>query len=304
MELLIIGNGFDLAHGLPTRYTDFLRYCRDYDEGNPISKSNELNEEFVSFVNNNVWLNYLLKSTTDLDNSKTWIDFEKELAEVVRNIDLSDLKIEHAQYFNAPSETTLAFSPNSNSEIVKLFISPFCTYDEGAGKFVITIDSITDAASLIDFIYHQLRNFTRAFEIYCKKINETPIAEPIITTERKKQMDKAKSQIDSYSHQARNASGFANRKDDVANFEKLRDEASKAFSSLSSGIRTIDYLSMSKFDCVLSFNYTNTYKRLYGSDKTQYCYIHGQAQENKNKTDIIFGIDDNLPRGEESNNFK
>lgn len=27
MEILIIGNGFDLAHGLPTKYTDFLQIC-------------------------------------------------------------------------------------------------------------------------------------------------------------------------------------------------------------------------------------------------------------------------------------
>lgn len=27
MDILIIGNGFDLAHGLPTKYTDFLQIC-------------------------------------------------------------------------------------------------------------------------------------------------------------------------------------------------------------------------------------------------------------------------------------
>ena len=26
MNLLVIGNGFDLAHGLPTRYSDFLDF--------------------------------------------------------------------------------------------------------------------------------------------------------------------------------------------------------------------------------------------------------------------------------------
>lgn len=26
MNILVIGNGFDLAHGLPTRYTDFLKF--------------------------------------------------------------------------------------------------------------------------------------------------------------------------------------------------------------------------------------------------------------------------------------
>ncbi len=25
MHILIIGNGFDLAHGLPTRYSDFMK---------------------------------------------------------------------------------------------------------------------------------------------------------------------------------------------------------------------------------------------------------------------------------------
>lgn len=28
MNILVIGKGFDLAHGLPTRYTDFLEFCK------------------------------------------------------------------------------------------------------------------------------------------------------------------------------------------------------------------------------------------------------------------------------------
>lgn len=28
MNILVIGNGFDLAHGLPTKYTDFLEFCK------------------------------------------------------------------------------------------------------------------------------------------------------------------------------------------------------------------------------------------------------------------------------------
>ena len=28
MKLLLIGNGFDLAHGLPTSYKDFLEFCK------------------------------------------------------------------------------------------------------------------------------------------------------------------------------------------------------------------------------------------------------------------------------------
>lgn len=28
MNILLIGNGFDLAHGLPTKYTDFLEFIK------------------------------------------------------------------------------------------------------------------------------------------------------------------------------------------------------------------------------------------------------------------------------------
>ena len=28
MNILVIGNGFDLAHGLPTGYPDFLEFCK------------------------------------------------------------------------------------------------------------------------------------------------------------------------------------------------------------------------------------------------------------------------------------
>ena len=31
MNILVIGNGFDLAHGLPTRYLDFLNFFRNTD---------------------------------------------------------------------------------------------------------------------------------------------------------------------------------------------------------------------------------------------------------------------------------
>ena len=28
MNIIVIGNGFDLAHGLPTKYTDFLEFVK------------------------------------------------------------------------------------------------------------------------------------------------------------------------------------------------------------------------------------------------------------------------------------
>lgn len=31
MNILVVGNGFDLAHGLPTKYGDFFEFCRRID---------------------------------------------------------------------------------------------------------------------------------------------------------------------------------------------------------------------------------------------------------------------------------
>lgn len=30
MNILVIGNGFDIAHGLPTKYGDFLNYVQAF----------------------------------------------------------------------------------------------------------------------------------------------------------------------------------------------------------------------------------------------------------------------------------
>ena len=33
MNILVIGNGFNLAHGLPTKYKEFLQYTTDFKHG-------------------------------------------------------------------------------------------------------------------------------------------------------------------------------------------------------------------------------------------------------------------------------
>ena len=63
MKILMIGNGFDLAHGLPTTYADFLCFCRlvepiykflmsdsEYEE--KILKEWKKNSEITEFLKN------------------------------------------------------------------------------------------------------------------------------------------------------------------------------------------------------------------------------------------------------------
>ena len=61
-RLYVIGNGFDLAHGIPCRYQDFKRYCQEY------------NEEMYRHID-------LFYTDTD----KLWSDFEAEMPNIDEN---------------------------------------------------------------------------------------------------------------------------------------------------------------------------------------------------------------------------
>jgi hypothetical protein len=68
-NILITGNGFDLAHGLPTRYSDFIDYFKSDDlKGHPIHE--------------NVWFKYFGR----IKNIVTWIDFEQEISNALKMI--------------------------------------------------------------------------------------------------------------------------------------------------------------------------------------------------------------------------
>lgn len=302
MDFLIIGNGFDIAHNLPTKYANFLDFCQNYDEKGPVSHLPELNKEFHMFLTNNVWLKYFLDLMPDLESEKTWIDFEKEIAEVVRGIEFKNWEIKCMYYMNAPSEITLELRSRIKPEKCLRFISFFCDYDIERDKYIFRTDDIVDVDSFVKFIYLQLRDFTRAFEIFCLKINQTDVNKPIIFSERGAQIKKAKAERDSYWKQAHDAE--EHHYDNVDALKQMRDQANDRYIDLMSETRPVDYLSMGRFTYVLSFNYTDTYERLYGDSKTKYCYIHGKAQENKDRTNLILGIDDNLSDGKESSNFQ
>ena len=72
MNLLVLGNGFDLLHGLPTTYKDFIDHL-----------SLELSNELESLIKDNLWLIHLEKETI----GEGWKDFEKEMSEVIQKLD-------------------------------------------------------------------------------------------------------------------------------------------------------------------------------------------------------------------------
>lgn len=104
MNILVIGNGFDLAHGLPTRYDDFLTFVEEFikykgqnecnlrflDYFKSLNETNvNLYDQIDNFIQDNRWLNYFLtlRENKVLLNKSTWIDFESEISKVIKTID-------------------------------------------------------------------------------------------------------------------------------------------------------------------------------------------------------------------------
>lgn len=95
-RILVLGNGFDVAHDLPTQYKDFLYSC-SYIVGKPLYDENVVTDSLKSIrklfydkiqlfkidveeIKNNIWINYFYYRYKELGNN--WIDFEGEIKEV------------------------------------------------------------------------------------------------------------------------------------------------------------------------------------------------------------------------------
>ena len=148
MDILIIGNGFDLAHGLKTSYKDFLEYCIKRRQ-----------EESDLFYKTNVWLKHFINKQNKL--GYTWIDLETEIYNVIQ-------KINKLVYFR----NNISYQ---KYEEIRFWISKYYqefNFDD-VGKYFRKPDSIfirdcynEQIKDFPTFLYVQLREFTQYFERY------------------------------------------------------------------------------------------------------------------------------------------
>ena len=112
MKILMIGNGFDLEHGLPTKYVNFLdyiiafrkQYALTYDS-KLSSNSNTSKDAYFSTLfsdtrkkyivtalqamsKDNLWIDYFIKvRDRHLKDKENWIDFESEISRIIQDLD-------------------------------------------------------------------------------------------------------------------------------------------------------------------------------------------------------------------------
>ncbi|MDO5019181.1 MAG: AbiH family protein [Lachnospiraceae bacterium] len=144
MNILMIGNGFDLEHDLPTKYTDFLKFVKDfhnaYMAANDTPKRlNEIKNEYLklifeevefenrvnalhAFTDKNLWIDYFNKvHKKHLVNKENWIDFESEISSVIQDMDSLIKYYENLQTGANKNDDLENYYRNRLSEIVEMY---------------------------------------------------------------------------------------------------------------------------------------------------------------------------------------
>ena len=230
MNILIIGNGFDIAHGLPTKYSEFLSMCKAVQEtriawiggkmnyldagcSNPqldflgACLGGDLYNEFQGQLVLNFWIEHFQRRQNEIGDK--WLNFEKEIKFVIKSL------AQECEDGDMTVKTIL------NPELNSFFASK--NYLDGSHVY----------RELFEILYVELLRLDRALEIY----------------------------LDGY-------------------INKLE-------------INKLPYIADKSFECVLSFNYTDTYARLYNV-KADCCYVHGYAKKVNSTSDcnLVLGFDD------------
>lgn len=265
MNILVIGNGFDLAHGLPTKYTDFLKFVgavrynvsEDKMESDVIAwkKLNlnvkteikrqqvksvySLNRMYKDLIKDNDWIDFFLQNP--MYQKENWIDFESEISNVIQSIDqdivqgnfYSNIILLQNEFLNYKYTNNVPEYIQATAEEQEKIKKPEITYQE-----------------LRDILLENLNKLIRVLEIYL-----TDFVEKI------------------------------------------------GISKVSKDIKELD------IDHVLSFNYTDTYEKLYnnGTDNNiEYDYIHGKADINNTveSNNIVLGIDEYLSDDRKNNDIE
>lgn len=279
MKILLIGNGFDLAHGLPTSYKHFIQFCikvrriYEYAPNVPLSKYKQ--ENLDDWVVDNSIVSVLLAAYDKRKSQRRRIDSENydeyfETPNDVLNEFYSHIK-QNAwiQYFEnivlQLGENWIDFeneiskviqgldsgrlqieNDGSIANVEKYYAEKIVGLLKASKKNLQSITTIEELDKFIVYLNGELERLVRALEIYISEfINNIFIP------------------------------------------DKCKD---------------IQDLNV---DIVLSFNYSDTFHRIYDSEnKLEYDYIHGKADVNKNiqTCNLVLGIDEYLD--DESKNYK
>jgi len=272
MKILLIGNGFDLEHNLPTSYNDFLLFCLKVM---PIFSSDE------DFTIQKYKQDYL----------ENWNIDESVKQTLIAAFD--------SRYVDKESITDLEYDTGirtANNELNELYsYIKFNTwlryFQECSHKFGRNWIDFESEISRVIKALDSAKKYLSSHE----DILESKLKDDAILIEIWKAAATTFQTVFRNSETVENFASFLNKELDKL-IRALEIYISYFINKIDVPRLSPDIEALSP-DCVLSFNYSNTYERVYGVGKDiQYGYIHGKADISKNvaSCNMVLGIDEYL----------
>lgn len=170
MNILVIGNGFDLAHGLKTTYKDFLNFCNKDTELDTIINGEN---EYSKCRKTNLWLKHFITKQNEL--GETWIDLENEIYNVISYIEFEtpfyneNLWPMTLHMNNLPNMFLFKNISEYLSKANNILDVEHLGYKMYIDYYNNLLVYIPNKSGLIKFLYDQLREFTQLFEKYLRE---------------------------------------------------------------------------------------------------------------------------------------
>ena len=271
MNVLLLGNGFDLYHKLPTKYDNFIntinflidnyaptmetvgeifgnkelqhkdKFIEDcFNQHEQVYKTMAINndeiEKVITKAKNNKWYNFLCKS---FDNKTSWIDFEKEISYVVgkfqKLLEIKEYPIKKEHFYSAVG--------SDGEFVIKNFSS--------------IIDNSKEAAGVDNNLLLINKDFLKEYPLASKnwQLNKEKIIKLLIND-----FEEFKSLLIWY----------------------LQVFVENSLSGIqSAGVQKLPIIC--NIDRAITFNYTSTYEKLYLDNSI--FHVHGKLKEK-----IVLGI--------------
>lgn len=266
-KILITGNGFDLFHGLPTKYGHFMQIM------NVIENIKE-KEEYLFY---------------DLFNEDFGLDFHEDNERIHQLYDISNMKFDKVKvlYLKRNLENNLLYKYFKTFMQLSTWIDFEIEIKKLLSDFDIFFDYIEQNNKGNNRYRYSIRNYFQKFEIFniTKKLNENVfmISEDFLLKHLLKPDEEKILKIISESLE-----------DFIVLFNLYLSYIVDEFFSVHMTKNLVDLKSIDK---VYTFNYTHTLQKLYSFDKNNIAHLHGMTD--KLNPNIVLGVDeivDNLKK--------
>lgn len=273
MNILVIGNGFDLAHGLPTKYGEFLEFC-------------ERASRIYTYVQGTGCYEY------EEDNLNKW-EINSEIKDALKNAfesrKLNRINNEDGTHYDNYSTNNALLDELNRCIKNNVWLKYFFKCHTFIGENWIDFESeISRVVQSLDELIIVISNGGSHLDISKEK---QEILMSMIKASKGSLQDNYGNvkAVEKYAQ-------FLNKE-----LERLIRALEIYIVEFVGGIlisKNSTDINRLNPDHVLSFNYSNTYEKLYGNGKKiEYDYIHGKADINNTieSNNMVLGIDEYLP---------